>query len=163
MGLTIGPAKAADAEAIAEIYNAAIEERSATFETRPRPVEEIAKRIESSDLPFLVARRDGAVIGWAALAPYSEREVYAGVAEASVYVAPEARGQGVGTGLVEALTEAARLQGIHKLLGKIFESNSASVRLVERSGFRTVGTHLRHGRLDGEWRDVVLVELLLGH
>jgi phosphinothricin acetyltransferase len=163
MGVRIEPAAAADARAVADIYNGAIEERSATFETRPRPVEEIAKRIESSDLPFLVARRDGAVIGWAALAPYSEREVYAGVAEASVYVAPEARGQGVGTGLVEALTEAARRQGIHKLLGKIFESNSASVRLVERSGFRTVGTHLRHGRLDGEWRDVVLVELLLGH
>jgi L-amino acid N-acyltransferase YncA len=59
------------------------------------------------------------------------------------------------------MAEEARAQGIHKLLGKIFMTNAASMRLVERCGFREVGTHRRHGRLDGEWRDVLLVELLL--
>lgn len=161
MGVEIEPAAAADAEAIAEIYNGAIGERSATFETRQRPAAEIAERIEASRLPFLVARDGDVVVGWGALAPYSDREVYAGVTEASVYVAPAARGRGVGTRLVEALADAARAQSIHKLLGKIFETNAASVRLVERSGFRTVGVHRRHGHLDGEWRDVALVERLL--
>lgn len=156
-----GSSTSADAEAITAIYNAAIDERSATFEARHRSKDEIAERIESSPLPFLVAREEGTVLGWGALAPYSEREVYAGVTEASVYVAAAARGRGVGTRLVEALTDAARRQGIHKLLGKIFESNVASVRLVERCGFRTVGVHRRHGKLDGDWRDVILVERLL--
>ncbi len=161
MAVEVAPAGRGDADAIAAIYTGAIEERSATFETRGRTPEEIAERIETSTLPFLVARDDGAVVGWAALAPYSDREVYAGVTEASVYVAPDARGRGVGTRLAEALADAGRRQGIHKLLGKIFETNTASVRLVERCGFRTVGVHRRHGQLDGEWRDVVLVELLL--
>ncbi|MFL5866362.1 MAG: arsinothricin resistance N-acetyltransferase ArsN1 family A [Thermoleophilaceae bacterium] len=157
----IEPAAPADARPIAEIYNRAIEERSATFETRPRPAEEIAERIAQTQLPFVVARDDGAVIGWGALSPYSEREVYAGVAEASVYVAESARGRGVGTRLVEAVADAAASHGMHKLLGKIFMTNEASMRLVEKCGFRRVGVHRRHGRLDGEWRDVLLVERLL--
>jgi L-amino acid N-acyltransferase YncA len=161
VGVDVVPATPADAEPVADIYSGAIEERSATFETSPRSPAEIAERIADSALPFLVARDEGSVVGWGALAPYSDRAVYSGVAEASVYVAPAARGRGVGSRLVEALAEAGRRQGIHKLLGKIFETNAASVTLVERCGFRTVGAHRRHGRLDGEWRDVVLVERLL--
>jgi L-amino acid N-acyltransferase YncA len=161
MDPTITPAAPDDAAAIAEIYNAAIEERSATFETQRRSPAEVAKRIESSALPFVVALDTNVVIGWGALAPSSDRAVYAGVAEASVYVAPAARGRMVGTRLVEALAEAGRRQGVHKLLGKIFTSNAASARLVERCGFRTVGVHRRHGKLDGQWRDVLLVERLL--
>src|SRR3954466_5559173 len=103
MELTVQPAAPGDAEAIAAIYNAAIEERSATFETRPRRPVEIARRIETSKLPFLVARDTEALVGWAALAPYSDRDVYAGVAEASVYVVPAARGRGIGTRLVEGI------------------------------------------------------------
>ena len=156
------PARPADAEEIAVIYNAAIAERSATFETRARSAAEIARRIEGSRLPFLSARQGNTVVGWTALGPYSDRPAYAGVAECSVYVAPAARGQGIGTRLIEAVSEAAKQQGIHKLLGKLFPTNVASVKLVERCGFRTVGVHRRHGRLDGEWRDVLLVERLLG-
>ena len=157
----IEPAAPADARPIAEIYNRAIEERSATFETRPRPAEEIAERIAQTPLPFVVVREGEEVIGWGALSPYSEREVYAGVAEASVYVAESARGRGVGTRLVEAVADAAASHSMHKLLGKIFMTNEASMRLVEKCGFRRVGVHRRHGRLDGEWRDVLLVERLL--
>jgi len=68
----------------------------------------------------------------------------------------------LGGALVAALRDEAEQAGIHKLLGKLFTDNAPSRRLVARHGFREVGTHLRHGRLDGEWRDVVLVELLLG-
>jgi L-amino acid N-acyltransferase YncA len=159
--LTTRPAAPADADDISAIYNHANDERCATFETRHRSPHEMAARIEEATLPFLVARDGRAVIGWGALSPYSDRDVYAGVAEASVYVAGAARGRGVGTRLMEAIAEAARKQGVHKLLGKIFMTNPASMKLVERCGFREVGVHRRHGRLDGEWRDVLLVERLL--
>lgn len=84
-----------------------------------------------------------------------------GIGEASVYVAPEARGKGVGTALAEALAAEAERNDFHKLLGKLFTDNVASIRLVERCGFSSVGTHRRHGQLDGEWRDVLVVERLL--
>jgi L-amino acid N-acyltransferase YncA len=155
-------ALAEDAAAIARIYNAGIRERTSTFETRERRPDEIAERIDAGSHPFLVAELDGHVTGWAAASEYSDREVYAGVAECSVYVAPEARGRGVGTALLEALAEEAERRGLYKLTGKLFTSNEASMRLVQRGGFRVVGTHQRHGRLDGEWRDVILVERSLG-
>ena len=68
------------------------------------------------------------------------------------------RGRGIGTELLAALAEEAERRGLHKLIGKLFDTNEASMRLVARGGFRVVGTHLRHGTLDGEWRDVILVE-----
>jgi L-amino acid N-acyltransferase YncA len=108
-----------------------------------------------------VAEVDGGVAAFAATAPYSEREVYAGIAECSVYVDPERRGRGVGSRLLEALAAEAERAELHKLVGKLFAGNEASMRLVERCGFRVVGTHQRHGRLDGEWRDVILVERTL--
>jgi phosphinothricin acetyltransferase len=147
-----------DAGAIAEIYNVGIRERTSTFETREREPAEIAERIESERYPFLVAEADGRVAGWAAASEYSAREVYAGVAECSVYVDPDQRGRGIGTSLLAALADEAARRGLHKLLGKVFATNAASMKLVERGGFRVVGTHLRHGTLDGEWRDVILVE-----
>ena len=151
-------ARAEDAVAVADIHNAGIRERSSTFETREREPGEVARRIASRGHPFLVAELDGRVAGFAATSPYSERDAYAGVAECSVYVAPALRGRGVGTALLAELGAAAARHGFHKLLGKLFATNEASMRLVERGGFRVVGTHVRHGQLDGEWRDVILVE-----
>lgn len=150
-----------DAAAIAEIYNAGIRERTSTFETRGREPAEIAERIALERFPFLVAEVDGHVGGWAAASEYSRRDVYAGIAECSVYVHGNLRGRGIGTALLSALAEDAERRGFHKLIGKLFTSNDASMRLVERGGFRVVGTHLRHGTLDGEWRDVILVERVL--
>jgi phosphinothricin acetyltransferase len=155
------PALASDTEAICEIYNAAIAERRSTFETEPRSAGDFAERIEGP-LPFLVAETDDGVIGWGGLAPYSDRPCYAGIGECSIYVAVEARGKGVGTALAEALATEAKDSGFHKLIGKLFTDNVASIRLVERCGFSSVGAHLRHGQLDGEWRDVLVVERLLG-
>jgi phosphinothricin acetyltransferase len=157
----IRAARAEDAAAVAEIYNAGIRERTSTFETRERAPAEIAERIASVRHPVLVAELDGQVAGFATTSSYSDRDAYAGVAECSVYVDPRWRGRGLGTALLEELAREAAGRGFHKLLGKLFATNEASMRLVARAGFRVVGTHHRHGRLDGEWRDVVLVELSL--
>ena len=151
-----------DATAICEIYNAAIEERGSTFETALRAPEDFRSRIEDSRFPLLVCDAGEGVAGWAGLAPYSTRECYAGIGEASVYVAPRARGRGLGTLLAEALASAAEERGFHKMIGKLFTDNVASIRLIESCGFDSVGLHRRHGQLDGAWRDVLVVERLLG-
>jgi phosphinothricin acetyltransferase len=150
-------ARADDAAAVAAIYNAAIGERTSTFETREREPAEIADRIASAAV-FLVAEASGRVGGFAATSTYSEAEAYAGIAECSVYVDPELRGRGLGTELLDALASEAGRLGFHKLLAKLFDNNEASVRLLARCGFRVVGRHERHGRLDGDWRDVILAE-----
>lgn len=155
-------ASSADAGAICTIYNAAITERGSTFETRFRAPEDFDDRIGAERFPFLIAEAADAVIGWAGLSPYSDRPCYAGIGEASVYVSPEARGKGAGTVLAEALATEAEGRGFHKLVGKLFSDNVASIRLCARCGFSEVGVHRRHGQLDGEWRDVLVVERLLG-
>jgi L-amino acid N-acyltransferase YncA len=158
----IREASAADAETIAQIYARGIEERQATFETRPVPAAEFARRIEAGE-PFLVAHREGDVIAWAAVGPYDDpHDYYGGVGEATMYVAPDARRGGVGAALLDALAEAAERHGYWKLVGKIFTTNEPSIALVRRCGFREVGVHHRHGRLDGQWKDVLVVERLLG-
>jgi phosphinothricin acetyltransferase len=156
--MRVRAARPEDAAAVADIYNAGIRERSSTFETRERARAEIAERIASERHPFLVAELDGRVAGFAATAAYSDRDVYAGVAECSVYVDAAVRGRGIGSALLAELATEAAARGFHKLLGKLFATNEASMRLVRSGGFRVVGAHLRHGQLDGEWRDVILVE-----
>jgi L-amino acid N-acyltransferase YncA len=147
---------------IASIYNDGIAGREATFETGSRPAADFHERIVSDRYPLLVAEFDGRLVGWAGLAPYSERAPYAGIAECSIYVASNARGRGVGTALCQRLVREAAGRGLWKLIGKVFPENLACLRMVGRCGFREVGLHHRHGRLDGEWRDVLLVERLLG-
>lgn len=162
--MTVGVRLAAqgDAAAIAAIYNEGIAERSSTFETEPRHADDIRAWLQAGErVPVLVADA-GEVLGWARIAPYSEREAYAGVGEVSVYVTTSARGRGIGSAMLEELSRCAEQLGYWKLVGKLFPDNEASLRLVRRNGWREVGRHLRHGRLDGEWRDVVLVERLLG-
>lgn len=143
------------------IYNAAISERSSTFETKPRSAADFEAKIGDNRFPLLVSDGDKGIIGWAGIASYSARPCYAGIGECSVYVAASARGRGVGTALTEALAAAAEQRGFHKMIGKLFTDNLASVRLVERCDFKAVGVHLRHGQLDGAWRDVLVVERLL--
>jgi phosphinothricin acetyltransferase len=106
----------------------------------------------------LVARRDGQVIGWAALAPVSHRRCYAGVAEVSLYVAAECRGQRVGKRLLQALVESSERHGIWSLSGSTFPENEASIRLQLACGFRVVGRRERIAQRHGVWRDTVLTE-----
>jgi phosphinothricin acetyltransferase len=151
-----------DTEAVAAIYNQGIAERQATFETRARRPQEVAAWLEEGR-PFLVATDgDGAVLGFARVSAYSVRKAYAGVGEHGVYVAPTARGRGIATALLEALAVAAEQAGYHKLTSRVFTTNGASLALHRATGFTEVGVQRRHGRLDGEWKDTVLVERLLG-
>ena len=163
MSVTIRPAAADDAAAIAAIYNEGIADRQATFETVPRSSDDFAGPIsDPASPPFLVAATADDVLGWARLTAYSTRDCYSGVGEASIYVGRASRGQGVGHGLLDELTSTAERSGFWKLLALVFPVNEASVGLFTGAGWREVGVHLRHGRLDGEWRDVVVMERLLG-
>ena len=101
---------------------------------------------------------DGAVAAWSALAPFSHRPWYAGVAEYTVYVAAARQGRGIGGRMLDALLGEAPRYGYWKLVGMILPENAAGLALARRAGFRVVGTHLAHGRRDGRWRDVTIVE-----
>jgi phosphinothricin acetyltransferase len=125
-------------------------------------VDDVAAEIAEGRL-ILVAERDGRVLAWAGVGPYEDpHEYYSGVGEATLYVDREARRFGVGAALLEGLAAEAERRGYHKLVGKIFTSNQPSIALVRSLGWREVGVHMRHGRLEGEWRDVLVVERLLG-
>jgi L-amino acid N-acyltransferase YncA len=108
--------------------------------------------------PRLVARADGAVIGWAALAPYSDRSCYRGVAENSIYIARSARGRGVGRALLERLCREAEDAQVWTIQAGILAANEASIALHAACGFRHVGVRERLARKRGEWSDVVLME-----
>jgi L-amino acid N-acyltransferase YncA len=157
----VRPAGPDDAAAIAAIYNEGIEDRVATFETRPRSMVEVVAWFEDG-LPIVVATNGDGVVGFARVAPYSDRCVYSGVGEHGVYVARSARGRGVGRELLGALCDAAESAGLYKLTSRLFTDNAASRAVHLAAGFDEVGVQRRHGRLDGEWKDCVLVERLLG-
>lgn len=144
------------------VYNQGIRDGIATFETRERAPDELAPWLDDPAHPVLVAVDDAAVLGWVAASSYRPRACYDGVAEFSVYVAREARGRGVGRTLMAAFLPACEAVGLWKLLSRVFPENAASRALLARSGFREVGTYLRHARHRGAWRDVVIVERLLG-
>jgi phosphinothricin acetyltransferase len=171
-GLVARKAVPADAPALAEIYNEAIEERIATFETAPRSESAMREWLGQHDdhHPVLVAEisnprvgGDGVprVVAWASIASYRPRECYAGVGEFSIYVQAGSRGRGIGQKLLGSLIEEARKLGYWKLVSRIFPHNAASRRLVARCGFREVGVYEKHGKLDGEWLDTIIVERLI--
>jgi L-amino acid N-acyltransferase YncA len=149
-----------DIPAIAAIYNQGIEDRIATFETRPRSAQDVAAWFDGRHL-LVVVEQGGDVLGFASTSLYRPRECYAGVAEFSVYVARSARGRGVGRLAMQALIRAAEAARFWKLVSRIFVENTASRALVRSAGFREVGVYEKHGRLDGVWRDVVIVERLI--
>jgi L-amino acid N-acyltransferase YncA len=149
-----------DAAAIARIYNEGIEDRLATFETEPRTAEDIAAWLEE-DLPLLVVESEGEVVAWAVAHRYRDRAAYAGVGEFSVYVARAARGRGYGRAAVQGLIDECERRGLWKLVSRVFPENEASLALCRSLSFREVGVYRRHAQLDGEWRDVVIVERLL--
>jgi L-amino acid N-acyltransferase YncA len=158
----VRPARPNDAERIAQIYSQGIEERVATFQTRPPDAAAIAADIDAGAL-VVVAERESEVVGWARVGAYDpDHDYYSGVGEATLYVDPQARRGGAATTLMSALADEAERRGYHKLVGKIFTSNEASIAMVRSCGWHEVGVHHRHGRLDGEWKDVLVVERLLG-
>jgi L-amino acid N-acyltransferase YncA len=155
--MELEPLRPEDWPAVRAIYEAGIATGDATFETTAPDW----PAWDAAHLPDhrLVAREhDGRVVGWAALAPVSDRCAYAGVAEDSIYVAPGAQGRGVGRALLTAVVASAERGGIWTVQTGIFPENQPSVRLHQACGFRVVGVRERLGKLDGRWRDVLLLE-----
>ena len=144
-----------DWPAVKAIFEEGIASGKATFDREAPSWEDW----DGAHLPLrLVAEDDGEVLGWAALSPYSHRECYRGVGESRVYVAERARGRGIGRALMERLIADAEAQGYYSIHAGVFPWNEESLKLHERVGFRVVGVHERLGVLDGEWKDVVVLE-----
>jgi L-amino acid N-acyltransferase YncA len=148
-----------DWPAVEAIYAEGIATRQATFETETPTWDQF----DTAKLPThrLVATDGERVLGWAALSSTSDRECYRGVVENSVYVAEDARGDGVGRALLSALIAGARAAGFWTIETGVFPENEASVALHESLGFRVVGRRERIAELDGRWRDTLLLELRL--
>jgi len=149
-----------DADAIGAIYDEGVRSGVATFATGPHDEAErrawLAARPPRA--PVYCGERDGRVVAWSALAPYSHRPWYDGVAEYTVYVTGAARGGGVGGRMLAHLIVAAPALGYWKLVGMILPENGPGLALARDAGFRVVGTHLAHAKLAGRWREVTLVE-----
>ena len=156
MSFVVEGMRETDWQSVRAIYEEGIATGHATFETQVPGWE----KWNGGHLHTcrLVARRDGEVIGWAALSSVSGRCVYAGVAEVSVYVAASVRGSGVGKALLRALVEVSESEGIWTLQAGIFPENEASIALHKACGFREVGRREWLGQMNGVWRDVVLME-----
>jgi L-amino acid N-acyltransferase YncA/DNA-binding transcriptional ArsR family regulator len=158
IGLAVRPMRAADADQVLAVYQAGLDSGDASFETEAPSWAEFDVAKLPGHRHVATADDTGEVLGWVAAWPVSSRGAYAGVVEHSVYVAPGARGQGVGAALLQALIGSTEAAGIWTIQSGIFPENTGSLRLHEREGFRVVGIRERIGRRNGRWRDVVLVE-----
>jgi L-amino acid N-acyltransferase YncA len=155
------PASPDDAEAITRIYNEGIRDRVGTFETRERTTEEVRQWFDGRH-PIVVAEgASGQIVAFASTSTYRSRDCYAGIADFSVYVSRDVRGRGAGRVALQALIDSARDAGLWKLVSRVFVENVASRRLLGSLGFREVGVYQKHARLDGRWRDVVIIERLI--
>jgi phosphinothricin acetyltransferase len=150
-----------DSAAIVAIYNEGIADRIATFETEPRSAAQIADWFTGRQLVIVAETEKAGLVAFAASFPYSDRCCYSGIGEFSVYVRRDYRGRGVGRAVLSALIEAAATRGMYKLVSRVFPENIASRALLKGLGFEEIGIHRRHGKLDGLWRDCVIVERLL--
>jgi phosphinothricin acetyltransferase len=155
-GVDVRDLRPGDGPEVSRIYAEGIATRNATFEME-------VPSWAAWDAAHLACQRfvavaEGSVVGWITAAPVSSRCCYAGVAEISAYVAEEARGQGIGSVLLDTLIESTEAAGTWTLETGVFPENEASLALLKRFGFREVGVRERIGQLDGVWRDVVLLE-----
>lgn len=154
--VSIRPFSKEDFPRVKAIYQQGIDTGLATFQTKAKEWDEW----DSGLLPDcrLVAVVDHQVVGWAALSSVSNRCVYAGVAEVTVYVATEVSGKGIGSALLTALVEASENTGIWTLQAGIFSENKASIALHEKHGFTLLGIRKKLGKLHGEWKDIAFME-----
>ena len=145
-----------DSESVLEIYRMGIDTRNATFETKvPSWHEWDSKHLIHSRF---VSEENGTIVGWAALTPFSAREVYRGVAEVSIYVSTDFRRKKIGSGLMKQIIESSESNGIWTLFSSVFPENEATLKLHLKFGFRIIGKREKIARLDGKWRDTILLE-----
>lgn len=164
--IVIRPASAADLDTITEIYADAVTHGTASYELEPPSRAEMGTRFDTltaGGFPYLVAEKDGAVLGYAYAGAFRPRPAYRFVIEDSVYVAPEAKGQGVGLQLMQSLIAAAEAAGFRQIIAVIGDghADSASVRLHEKLGFRHSGRLEGSGYKHGRWLDTVFMQLSL--
>lgn len=163
--LKIRTARPEDLPALTEIYNYEVLHGVATFDLHPRTLEERRVWLEAHNVdnhPLLTAELEGTVAGYASLSPYREKEAYRSTVELSVYVAPEARGRGVATALMETILDLARKdEGTHTVVSVITAGNAASVRLHEKFGFTYCGTLPAVGKKFGRYLDTVYYSLIV--
>lgn len=157
VGITIETMRSDQWDDVRRIHLEGIASGKATFETEAAPSWNDWSQ-EHLEFARIVAVRDGGVVGWAALTPVSDRCVYAGVAEVSIYIASAARGRGIGSQLMRALIDESERHGIWTLQAGIFADNEPSVALHEKCGFRIVGRREHLGKLGGVWKDVLMLE-----
>jgi phosphinothricin acetyltransferase len=155
----LAPMTDAHAEAVLDIYQLGIAAGNATFETEPPPWDRFtATRLAAHRWVALDPVDPDTVLGWTACSPVSDRCVYAGVVEHSVYVHPDAHSRGIGRLLLQRLITSTEQAGIWTIQSGIFPENTASLALHHNCGFRTIGTRERVGRHHQRWRDVVSIE-----
>ncbi|MGW9193573.1 N-acetyltransferase family protein [Micromonospora chersina] len=154
---TVRPMTADDADRVLAIYQAGLDGGDASFETTA-PTWTAFDAGKLPDHRLVGVDANGTVVGWVAVSPTSNRAVYAGVVEHSVYVDPAAQGRGVARLLLDALIASTDAAGIWTIQSGVFPENAASLALHQRAGFRVIGTRERIGRHHGRWRDVVLLE-----
>jgi len=146
-----------DCDRVLEIYRMGLDTGNATFETKvPSWHEWDSKHLIHSRF---VSEENGIVVGWAALTPFSTREVYRGVAEVSIYVSSDFRGKNIGSGLMKQIIVTSELNGIWTLVSSVFPENKATLKLHAKSGFRIIGKREKIAQLDGKWRDTILMIL----
>ncbi|MBT2292913.1 N-acetyltransferase [Paenibacillus albidus] len=161
--LTIRQAISEDTESILRIYNQGIEDRIATLETETKDYSYMETWFKDHQGRFsvMVAEREGEVIGWASLNPYSHRCAYNGVADLSVYIDRSFRGQGVGSSLLESLHKVAKENSFYKIILFTFPFNQGGQGLYQKMGYRQVGVFEKQGIMDGQFIDVMIMEKLI--
>lgn len=163
-GVSLRPATAEDAEAIAAIYNLEVEHSTVTFDLVPRTIEEQRRWIieRSGAHVVVVADLGGEVVGFGSLSPYKDRPAYATTVEDSVYIHREHQGQGIGRAVLAELVDAADRHGFHTIMARIVGDHTASIGLHSALGFQLVGREREVGRKFGRWLDVVVMQRMLG-
>ena len=161
--LTMRKATLEDLAAITEIYNQAILNTTATFDTDIKTLDEQKTWFagHGDKNPIIVAQQDDVIVGWASMSAWSDRCAYADTAEASFYVSEAYQGKGVGRRLAEAIIQAGREAGLHTAIARIAEGNNISIRLAESLGFKHIGVMREVGKKFGKLLDVYMMQIIL--
>lgn len=154
--ITIRPFVKSDFPSVKDIYQQGIDSGDATFQEQAKDYDDWNESVLSNCR--LVAENNRQIIGWAALSSASNRCVYSGIAEVSVYVSSNSQGSGVGNSLLESLIKASEEQGIWTLQAGIFPENKASIHIHSKNGFKVLGIRDKLGQMNGIWRDIVFME-----